>query len=201
MWVRWLGHPAASTTVGGADGGIDVQAPGALGQVKFYASAPIGRPDVQRLYGADEGAGRDLFFFSTSGYTRQAIECANRVGVALFRLMAWGDVVPVNEVARVVYGQAEAAHQGVEWVDPEVLRAEAAALAREQVEAARQEAATRAWVDAWATRIGWLLFVIGFVVVGVVNGSASLGAMSIGGFVAGLVGYGLTERSLTWLIR
>lgn len=206
VWVRWLGHPEASRTVGGADGGIDVEAPGALAQVKFYASSPIGRPDIQRLFGADEGEGRDLFFFSSSGYTRQAIECADRIGVALFRLMAWGDVIAENKVARVAYGQAEAAHRGVEWVDPEVVRAEAAALAREQAEvarrraeAARAQAATQAWVDVWATRAAWVFFVVGFVVVALVAPSIALGPNILMSIPFGLVGYWVTDRCLGWL--
>lgn len=118
VWVRWLGHRDARITAGGTDGGIDVVSATALGQVKFYSSAPIGRPDVQRLYGTDEGAGRDLFFFSTSGFTRQAIECADRVGVACFKLTAMGGLAPENNKARVVLGRAAAARAGQTWVDP-----------------------------------------------------------------------------------
>ena len=117
VWVRWLGHPYAQTTRAGSDGGIDVAGSGAVAQVKFY-TAPIGRPDVQRLYGADEGRGSALYFFTTSSFTSAAVDYADRVGIMLFRLTASGGVVAQSNAARVRLGRVKAEWAGRAWVDP-----------------------------------------------------------------------------------
>ena len=90
---------------------------GAVAQVKFYNSA-IGRPDVQRLYGADEGRGSSLYFFTTSSFTAAAVDYADRVGIMLFRLTPSGGVTALNNAARVRLGRAKAERAGRAWVDP-----------------------------------------------------------------------------------
>ncbi|WP_064257395.1 restriction endonuclease [Rhodococcus sp. HS-D2] len=97
--MRSWGFLDAVATTGGSDGGVDVRAHDALAQVKWRTNA-TGRPEVQQLVGA-RGSGRQtLFFFSKSGYTRQAVEYADTMGVALFVIDAAGGVTPVNGHAR-----------------------------------------------------------------------------------------------------
>ncbi|MCA0146777.1 restriction endonuclease [Blastococcus sp. LR1] len=117
-WMRWWGHADARDTGQGADGGIDVRAETALGQVKTDAHN-VGRPALQRLVGA-RGRNHDqaLFFFSGFGFSRQAIEYADDMEIALFRFALNGAMSPVNEAARVV----------LSWVE---LREAQAARARE----------------------------------------------------------------------
>jgi len=49
--MRRMGYAGVKLTTGGADGGVDVRASGAMAQVKFEAK-PVGRPALQRLVGA-----------------------------------------------------------------------------------------------------------------------------------------------------
>ena len=105
-WVRWLGWPKATVTAPGSDGGVDVTGPGeetgsrVVAQVKFEA-LPTGRPKLQELFGAGHGMGADAWlFFSSAGYTPQAVSWAERVGMALFRFAFNGDVDAINEPAR-----------------------------------------------------------------------------------------------------
>lgn len=97
--MRSWGFLDAVATTGGADGGIDVRSSAALAQVKWRTGA-TGRPEIQQLVGA-KGSGRQkLFFFSKSGYTRQAVEYADQMVVALFVIDAVGGVQAVNPSAR-----------------------------------------------------------------------------------------------------
>jgi hypothetical protein len=82
----------------GSDGGIDVEAPGLVAQVKCW-SQPVGAPDLQRLVGA--ALGRIAVFYSLSGYTEQAFRYAEHAQIALFNFSIYGDVVPTNEFAHI----------------------------------------------------------------------------------------------------
>lgn len=98
-WMRYLGHPRASVTAGGADGGVDVRAPGALAQVKMRVGR-VSRPEVQRLVGAaGRNSGLALFFFSFGGYTADALAYARQSEIAAFTFMLDGDVTPVTPMA------------------------------------------------------------------------------------------------------
>lgn len=97
--MRQLGFGDAALTVGGADGGLDVTATGAAAQVKLYAKGPIGGPVVQQLRGAATGLDWALFY-SSSGYTRSAIEFADSADVALFTFDLSARVQAVNGAAR-----------------------------------------------------------------------------------------------------
>jgi hypothetical protein len=98
-WMRRWGYSDATVTNGGADGGIDVRSERALAQVKYLAAA-VGRPDVQRLGGVGaEETGKQLFFFSGSGYTTTASAYADATGMALFTYGLDGSMVPVNAAA------------------------------------------------------------------------------------------------------
>lgn len=81
--LRAWGYRDAALTTGGADGGIDIRGTHVVGQVK-HRSAPTGRPDIQRLYGARGVGTQDLVFFSRSGYSPAAIDYAQVHDVALF---------------------------------------------------------------------------------------------------------------------
>lgn len=102
VWMRDWGFFDAKVTQGGADGGIDVKASSALAQVKWKRAA-TGRPAVQSLVGARMGdQHRSLFFFSLGGFTRQAVEYARKMDVALFGFDSFGRVTPMSPAARRV---------------------------------------------------------------------------------------------------
>ena len=98
-WMRWMGFRGSTRTPTGADGGIDVRATGAVAQVKMHAK-PIGRPDVQQLYGAARG--RRALFFSLDTYTDEARSWADEVGMALFRFDLQGEPEAVNSAGRAM---------------------------------------------------------------------------------------------------
>lgn len=95
--MKSLGFIDAQKTQSGPDGGIDVESSEAAAQVKFYAS-PVGRPDVQRLRGAAHEY-RISVFYSTGGYTKEAVQYAEGAGVALFLMDPYGNVEPHSEFA------------------------------------------------------------------------------------------------------
>ncbi|BEL06211.1 hypothetical protein Q0Z83_044020 [Actinoplanes sichuanensis] len=92
--MRGLGFQDAETTPPGRDGGLDVTASGAVAQVKMPA-LPVGAPAVQQLRGTRPLTANHLFY-STSGYTAAAVEAADEIGVALFRIERDGAVNEVN---------------------------------------------------------------------------------------------------------
>ncbi|PPJ07093.1 restriction endonuclease, partial [Nocardia cyriacigeorgica] len=98
--MRALGFQDARVTNRGPDGGIDVIAAGAVAQVKWHSN-PVGRPDVQRLYGA-RGTRHKLgmLFFAAIGYTANAIAYADEVGIALFVMRFDGELFAQNAAAR-----------------------------------------------------------------------------------------------------
>ena len=81
--LRTWGYSDATLTKSGADGGLDTTGAHVAGQVK-HRSAPTGRPDVQRLFGARGTGTNDLVFFSRSGFSPPAIDYAETHDVALF---------------------------------------------------------------------------------------------------------------------
>ncbi|MER7195933.1 restriction endonuclease [Streptomyces flaveolus] len=99
-WMRHWGYEDARAQPGGSDGGVDVRSRRALGQVKYQASA-VGRPELQRLFGARGRAlDMDLLFFTGSSYATTAIEYAAENGVALFVYGLDGTMTAVNAPAR-----------------------------------------------------------------------------------------------------
>ncbi|MDM7892979.1 restriction endonuclease [Curtobacterium caseinilyticum] len=98
--MKALGFVDAQKTQSGADGGIDVESSEAAAQVKFYASS-IGRPDIQRLRGAAHEY-RISVFYSTGGYTREAVQYADQAAVALFAMDPYGQVEAASEFAVVL---------------------------------------------------------------------------------------------------
>jgi hypothetical protein len=100
-WMREHGYPDAHATPGGADGGIDVRAQGALAQVKFRG-AVTGRPVLHSLVGARGRGVEQLLCFSGTGFSEPAIAYANELDLALFTFNPAGVVTPVNAQARAL---------------------------------------------------------------------------------------------------
>jgi hypothetical protein len=100
-WMRHWGFPDANARPGGPDHGVDVHATGAIAQVKFQGAA-VGRPALQRLVGAQEGPGDQLFFFTASSYSTAAVTYADERDIALFRYDPWGRMTPQNRRAATV---------------------------------------------------------------------------------------------------
>ncbi len=103
--MKTLGFIDAQTTKSGADGGIDVESSEAAAQVKFYAT-PVGRPDIQRLRGAAHEY-RLAVFYSTGGYSREAVQYADQAGIALYRMDPFGNAEAVSRVATVLLDSAQ----------------------------------------------------------------------------------------------
>lgn len=98
--MRHWGFEDARAQPGGADGGVDVVSRRALGQVKFQASA-VGRPELQRLFGArGKALDKQLLFFTGSSYAATAVEYARENDIALFVYGLDGAMRPVNGIAR-----------------------------------------------------------------------------------------------------
>lgn len=93
-YLVWLGVKGARTTPGGADGGIDVEAPTAVAQVKMH-NKPVGRPDVQQLFGIASAEGKKPYFFAMA-FSKEAIEWAKKVGMRMFEFKRDGSVVEVT---------------------------------------------------------------------------------------------------------
>ncbi|MEW1863076.1 restriction endonuclease [Streptomyces sp. NPDC088194] len=99
-WMRYWGYSGAAAKPGGADGGVDIRAIGALGQVK-YKAALVGRPELQRFVGArPHGSDAQLIFFTGSNYASTAVYYAQERDIALFQYRLDGAMVPVNAAAR-----------------------------------------------------------------------------------------------------
>jgi hypothetical protein len=94
-WMRHLGFDDAHCTAAGTDGGVDVRSRGAVAQVKAQL-APVGRPELQALYGIARSEGRQSLFFSLMSYTAAARSWADEVGMALYRFDHAGMVEAVN---------------------------------------------------------------------------------------------------------
>lgn len=82
-WANELGARKITVTQQSIDGGIDLDGPEHVGQVKMHG-VPVGVPSVRQLYGVAQSVGKKALFFTTMGYTRAAIEFANENDIALF---------------------------------------------------------------------------------------------------------------------
>jgi Restriction endonuclease len=104
-WMRHLGFDDARCTGAGTDGGVDVRSRAAVAQVKAQLT-PVGRPELQALYGVARSEGRQPLFFSLMSYTAAALAWADEVGMALFRFDHAGMVEPVNATAGTLLAAA-----------------------------------------------------------------------------------------------
>lgn len=87
-----------SGITGVSDGGVDVEHPEAVAQVKMQAN-PVGSPQIRQLRGAKPHLGNHVFY-STSGYTKAAIAEAKETGVALFTINDDATVHPLGAHAK-----------------------------------------------------------------------------------------------------
>lgn len=104
-WMRHLGFADARCTGAGVDGGVDVRSQAAVAQVKAQLT-PVGRPELQALYGVARSEGRQPLFFSLMSYTAAALAWADEVGMALFRFDHAGLVQAVNVPAETLLAAA-----------------------------------------------------------------------------------------------
>ena len=110
-WLRWLGHPDASLTGPGSDGGVDVVASDALAQVKWIGRA-VGSGPLRELFGARANGRQSLYFFANAGYSAPAHRYSDEVDIATFTYSTTtGAIAPTNGLARLIYGRAVADHQ------------------------------------------------------------------------------------------
>ena len=106
--LRAWGHPDAIVTKAGADAGVDVRGAHVVAQVK-HRSAPTGRPDIQRLFGARGTGTEDLFFFSKSGYSPPAIVYGEAHDIGLFSHTAEGRLTAHTRTAADLMPRVESA--------------------------------------------------------------------------------------------
>ncbi len=95
--MRNNGWSKAKLTKGGSDGGIDVQAPNAVAQVKWFASQKVGRPAIQQLSGS-AGTKKALFFANSAAgsgepYSKPALDWASENNVRLLAITKSGSVI------------------------------------------------------------------------------------------------------------
>lgn len=109
QWVRSNGWPDAATTARGADGGVDIEAPGLVGQVKHH-SKQVGSPAIQQLYGVAASRSAHPIFFSSAGYSSRAMAWAHENNVACvefcfrtFAVKRWNRVADQLVRARTGY--------------------------------------------------------------------------------------------------
>ncbi len=105
-WCRWYGYEDVETTGHSSDGGVDVRARRMVAQVKML-SVPVGRPDLQQLYGVAMAQRAVPLFFSVGNYSREASQWAEQVGMALFGYTRAGEVEAVNSFAVAIENRAE----------------------------------------------------------------------------------------------
>lgn len=125
-WMRAWGFLDASLTGSGSDGGVDVVSNSAVAQVKAEA-LPIGRPVVQAIYGIATAEGKQALVFALAGFTNQALEWADRAGVACFAFDLQGEPQALNPTARLLASgnlsdaTSEAVLGAGDAVDPKLL--------------------------------------------------------------------------------
>jgi hypothetical protein len=98
-WMTWVGFPNTQLTPMTGDRGADVISDTAVAEVKAWAK-PVGRRDIQLLFGVAQGERKKGMFFSLSGYAATAIEWAKETGVALYTFDQHGEVRAVNRAAQ-----------------------------------------------------------------------------------------------------
>lgn len=99
-WMRHIGILDAQVTPAKADGGVDVVSDTHVAQVKHY-KGNVSVLEVRELFGVSAARGKQALFFTSAGYTADAITFAEATGLALFVYNAeLGTLRGVNEPAR-----------------------------------------------------------------------------------------------------
>ncbi|WP_084700858.1 restriction endonuclease [Cryptosporangium arvum] len=149
-WMRWLGHLDARVTADGPDKGLDVIARDAFGQVKRQV-AGIGAPALQNLFGARGLRQGQLYFFTSSHYSKRAVEYADHHQIAAFTFaVETGLISPASARATVVYRAA--LEQGKAAAREAAARRAAAREATARRDAERRVAERRAAAQKEAQR-------------------------------------------------
>lgn len=118
--MRSWGYVDAASPLHSADGGIDVRSSRALAQVKFR-SVKAGRPEIQNLVGAAAGdTTKVLMFFDYKGYSPQAVQYADQMGVGLYVYNTSGVVTSINGAARRLMGASLQTRLATALSDPSV---------------------------------------------------------------------------------
>lgn len=100
-WMRYLGAIEAVETPGQRDGGVDVRSREFVAQVKHFRVDQVGVAAVRQIFGVATAEQRRALFFSSSGYTRDALSFARENGVALFVVrFKEGRLVPQGNLAQ-----------------------------------------------------------------------------------------------------
>jgi hypothetical protein len=100
--MRAWGFWDAIATPPGTDTGIDIRASGAIGHVMFQATM-IDRKALHTLVGATADSSEDqLFFFTGTYYSREALAYADQHRIALFTYDLDGSMTPQNSIAGLV---------------------------------------------------------------------------------------------------
>ncbi|WP_439564936.1 restriction endonuclease [Microcella sp.] len=82
-WMRHLGFLDAQATPERADGGIDATSETAVAQVKHY-KGKVSVVEVRELFGVAASRGMRALFFTSAGYTAEAIAFATATEMPLF---------------------------------------------------------------------------------------------------------------------
>ena len=102
-WLHFLGYPDVRAAPGaGADGGVDLRGPRIIGQVKA-TMVPVGRPVVQQTFGIAAAEGCQAVVFSLNGFTTQAVDWADTVGVMLFSFDLQGEPLARSAAATAAF--------------------------------------------------------------------------------------------------
>ena len=115
-WSRYLGFADAEVTRAVKDGGFDIHSTKMVAQCKLQ-EVPVGVRPIRELHGVAVSQGKVALFFSVNGYSREAIQEANRFKMQLWTVRPFeGRVFPASE-ADLGMNQGDY-HSGPEGYDP-----------------------------------------------------------------------------------
>jgi hypothetical protein len=84
-WLHYLGFEDAQVTQYSGDGGIDVETYEHVVQVKNYRDKAVSVTEVRELFGVAASERKKAVLFTSSSCTTQAIEFADKNGIALIK--------------------------------------------------------------------------------------------------------------------
>ncbi len=84
-WLQYLGFEDAQVTQYSGDGGIDVETIEHVVQVKNYRDKAVSVTEVRELFGVAASERKRAVLFTSSSCTSQAIEFADKNGIALIK--------------------------------------------------------------------------------------------------------------------
>jgi hypothetical protein len=97
-WLKFLGFEEAQVTQYSNDGGIDVATREHVVQVKNYRDKAVSVTEVRELFGVAASERKRAVLFTATSCTAQAIEFADKNGIALIRFDArLGSLEEIND--------------------------------------------------------------------------------------------------------